>query len=121
LAEACDKITQDRVEQGKMSDGADKRTAKRVAYPCEVKCLGQGAGVLSARLSDLSATGAFIDSVTELPAGMQVTLKFALPTGPLTINAEVMHSMPHFGMGVRFVDVTPDQIMALERVIHELG
>src|SRR5688572_27860682 len=104
-----------------MSDGADKRQAKRVTYPCEVKCHGGGHGLLNARLSDLSATGAFVDSMTGLPDGVRITLKFSLPTGPVAIEAEVVHSMPHFGMGVRFVDLTPEQEAILERVVHELS
>jgi hypothetical protein len=100
-----------------MSDESDKRRARRVQYPCEVRF--QGATTLLARLSDLSSTGAFIDSTTQLPAGVRVTLRFALPSGPILIDADVVHSMPNFGMGVNFVDLTREQFDALEQFIHQ--
>ena len=96
-----------------------ERGAKRIAFPCEVECTGAGEGPLNPRISDLSATGAFIDSMNAVPAGSCLSLKFALPTGTITVNAEVVHAMPHFGMGVRFLDLTDEQRRAIERVVAE--
>jgi hypothetical protein len=94
---------------------ADKRGAPRISFPCELECPGAGD---HPRLSDLSATGAFIDSLNEAPTGSRLSLKFALPTGTVvTVNAEVVHSMPLFGMGVRFVDLADDQRRAIEQVV----
>lgn len=99
-------------------DESDKRRAKRVSYPCEAECYGAASNPLSPRISDLSVTGAFIDSMTELPAGTRLNLKFALPSGKIAVTAEVAHSMPHFGMGVRFVDLTDEQRKAIEQVVE---
>lgn len=100
-------------------DDLGKRGAKRVSYHCEVECYGGAATPLSPRISDLSVTGAFIDSMTELPVGTHVNLRFSLPTGPVNVPAEVVHSMPHFGMGVRFLDLSEEQRGAIEKIVHQ--
>lgn len=97
---------------------SDKRDAKRVSFPCEVECTGAGSNRLNPRISDLSATGAFIDSMMEVPAGSRMSLKFKLPSGQaVSVNAEVVHSMPHFGMGVRFIDLNDENRGAIEQVV----
>ena len=94
---------------------AKQRSAPRIPFPCDVECPGAGD---HPRLSDLSATGAFIDSLYDVPEGSRVKLTFSLPTGiVVSVNAEVAHSMPHFGMGVRFIDLADDQRRAIEQVV----
>lgn len=97
----------------------DRRRATRVSFPCEVECTGVGVGQspLNPRLSDLSLTGAFVDSVVTLPPGTRVRLKFPLPSAVVTVMAEVAHAMPQFGMGVRFIDLDPAQRAAIEEVV----
>ncbi len=96
----------------------DKRSAKRISYRSEVECSVNGDSLLNPEISDLSVTGAFIDSLNEIPPGSRVRLKFALPTGKVvTVEAEVVHSMPHFGMGVRFLDLPEEQRRAIESLV----
>jgi hypothetical protein len=98
---------------------SDKRQARRISYPCEAECYGATSNPLSPRISDLSVTGAFIDCMIELPVGSRMTLKFDLPTAKVSVTAEVVHSMPHFGMGVRFVDLTDEHRQAIDKVVQE--
>ena len=102
-----------------MSD-ADKRANKRVSYPCEVECSGVGMGMspLNPRISDLSVTGAFVDSRDTLPLGSTVRLSFLIGEAPIDITGEVVHEMPKFGMGIRFLDVTCTQHLVLERLVR---
>jgi hypothetical protein len=98
---------------------AKTRMAPRIPFPCDVECAGAGD---HPRLSDLSASGAFIDSLNEVPEGSRVNLKFSLPTGQVVrVDAEVVHSMPLFGMGVRFLDLAEDQRRAIEQVVAGAG
>jgi hypothetical protein len=103
-----------------MTDPDEKRASPRVSYPCEVDCSGVGIGMspLNPRISDLSATGAFVDSMVTLPAGTAVRLKFSLPSLVVDCTGQVVHEMPQFGMGVRFVDLTPEQQVAIEEVVQ---
>jgi hypothetical protein len=103
-----------------MSDPANKRASQRVSYPCEVECSGVGVGLspLNPRISDVSATGAFVDSVVTLPVGTRFRLKFSLPSLIIDCVGEVMHEMPQFGMGVRFLELTAGQRAALDEVVQ---
>jgi hypothetical protein len=96
---------------------SENRRAPRVSYPCEVACTGVGQNPLNPRISDLSVTGAFIDSMNAVPVGTLMKLRFTLPTGNVTVNAEVVHAMEHFGMGVRFLDLTDEQRGFIEQVV----
>ncbi len=100
-----------------MSD--DKRRSPRVSYACEVECTGVGMGLspLNPRISDLSATGAFIDCMTHIPQGSQVKLKFGLGGRTINATAEVAHSMPQFGMGVRFLEMSDEDRRAIEEFV----
>ncbi len=97
----------------------DKRQAQRVSYACEVSCtgVGMGASALNPRISDVSATGAFIDCMTQIPQGSKVKLKFSLGGREITTLAEVAHSMPSFGMGVRFLDLSEEDRTAIEEFV----
>ena len=96
----------------------EKRSAKRISFMSEVECTGTGESPLQPRISDLSVSGAFIDSLNEVPAGSRLNLRFPLPTGMVvSVNAEVVHSMPHFGMGVRFLDLGDEQRRGIEQVV----
>jgi c-di-GMP-binding flagellar brake protein YcgR len=96
---------------------SENRRATRVSYPCEVECTGVGQNPLNPRISDLSATGAFIDSMNAVPVGSKMKLKFTLPTGNISVNAEVVHAMEHFGMGVRFLDLSDEQRGFIEQFV----
>lgn len=98
----------------------DKRQSPRVSYACEVACTGVGMGLspLNPRISDLSATGAFIDCMTEIPKGAKVKLSFSLEGRTIAATAEVAHAMPGFGMGVRFLDLKDEDRKAIEEVVR---
>jgi hypothetical protein len=94
---------------------SDLRHAPRVSYACEVQCTGVGMGLspLNPRISDLSATGAFIDSMTHIPVGSKVKLTFIVAGREIQAVAEVAHAMPQFGMGVRFVELSDEDRLAI--------
>ena len=96
----------------------EKRGAKRIPYRSEVECSTTGNSPLDPRISDLSVTGAFIDSMNELPEGSRMLLRFPLPSGDtVVVQAEVVHSMPHFGMGVRFLDLGEESRHAIQAFV----
>lgn len=99
----------------------DKRAAKRISHPCEVECDGVSVAEspLNPRISDISVTGAFVDSMIALPQGTILKLKFPLLSRDLFVDAEVCHSMPQFGMGVRFLNLTEEQRAVIEQFIRE--
>ena len=100
---------------------SDNRRAPRASFACEVTCTGVGVGLspLNPRISDLSASGAFIDSMTHIPVGTRVKLSFELGGRPIQAEAEVAHAMPQFGMGVRFVEITDEDRAAIAEFVGQ--
>ena len=88
----------------------DKRRSRRLAKPIEVECRTSGGLSVSGgvRISDISAHGAFLDSVNPLPVGTRLAMRFVLHDRLVTVSAVVVNEMPQFGMGVSFVDVSPE-------------
>ena len=98
----------------------EKRGAKRISYRSEVVCSTTSNTPLDPRISDLSTTGAFIDSMGGIPAGSRMFLRFPLPSGDVvSVEAEVVHSMAHFGMGVRFLDLDDAARRAIEALVDD--
>jgi hypothetical protein len=106
---------------GAMSD--DKRSSQRVLNVVEVDCHTiDGTDMpVAARISDLSTTGAFLDSMNALPPGTRLALRFMAGQQEVRVAAEVVHTMPQFGMGVRFLDLSGEGRAAIEALIREQG
>ena len=95
----------------------DRRAAKRISYVCEVECEGAGLNRLATRINDLSLTGAFIDSLTCYSPGTNLRLRFHVQDVLIEAAAEVRYTMPQMGMGVRFFDLEPCHLAALESLV----
>ena len=99
-----------------MSD--EKRSSPRVMSVIDVDCR-TAESPIAARISDLSLTGAFLDSMNPLPAGTKLTLRFMAGPQEVRVVAEVVHSMPSFGMGVRFLDLSAEGAGAIGALVRE--
>lgn len=85
----------------------ESRAARRVTFIGEVECSGEKVGRFITRMNDLSATGAFIDSMSGFAAGTRMTLKFRIGETLIEAAGEVRYSLRNAGMGVRFLDLKP--------------
>jgi hypothetical protein len=101
----------------------NKRSSPRVYNVVEVECytLDETATPVAARMSDLSITGAFLDSMGGLRPGTKLALRFRAGQEPVQVSAEVVHTMPQFGMGVRFLNLSGEGRAAIEALIKEQG
>ena len=64
----------------------------------------------SARITDLSEGGCYLDTVGEVMTGEIVAFRVLLEDGDwLYLEGEVRHHRPGFGFGVRFVDLIDEQ------------
>ena len=102
-----------------MTYGKEKREAKRITHICEVECEASGLNPITTRLNDLSLTGAFIDSMSCFSPGTVLTLRFRVRTVLIETTAEVRYSLQRIGMGVKFLELQPNQIAALESLIED--
>ena len=60
---------------------------------------------LSARISDISATGCYVDTMNPLPGGTPVRVKIFNETQSFEASATVAYSLTHLGMGLSFNEV----------------
>jgi hypothetical protein len=101
-----------------MRYGKDRREAKRISHICEVECEGIGINRLATRITDLSTTGAFIDSMTCFTQGTVLKIRFRVKDKFIDTDCEVRYSMPQMGMGVRFLNLKPEHIAILEHFVE---
>ena len=95
----------------------EKRRAPRASYISEVVCEGANTRLI-ARTSDLSESGVFIHSTLCCEAGSILKLKFSVTSTQIETIGEVCYSIPHIGMGVRFLDLKPQYRAAIVRLIE---
>lgn len=72
----------------------------------------------SARITNLSDGGCYLDSVGEVRQGEIVGFRILLPDGDwLYLEGEVRHHTPGVGFGVQFVDLNDDQQQKLHALL----
>jgi uncharacterized protein (TIGR02266 family) len=86
--------------------GSERRRARRVALIAEIEYSSDSPSV-TRRLTDLSTDGLFIDTMSPLPPGTLLSVRFNLPGDPLplVVLGEVAWSQEHLGMGVKFMNL----------------
>lgn len=98
----------------------ERRSAPR--YPmvlaAEVVELPRGAK-LSARTSDISRTGCYIDTLNPLPQGSQARIRLTHNDELFEALGRVMYVSPGLGMGVAFSEVAEEQQVRLDRWLAE--
>ena len=82
-------------------------------------------GKKSARVTDLSEGGCYLDTVGEVMTGAIVAFRVLLSDGDwLYLEGEVRHHRPGLGFGVRFVDLNDEQhekLLLLLQLANDAG
>lgn len=102
-----------------MKTADDKRAQRRI--PVEIWMEVEGEGELYfQRASNLSVGGAYFTQTFPLPIGTQAQLRFSLPgeEAQIECRAEIV-SNKELGMGVRFVDLKPNDMERIEALIDK--
>ena len=72
----------------------------------------------SARVTDLSEGGCYLDTVGEVMVGEIVAFRVLLPDGEwLYLEGEVRHHSHGLGFGVQFVELNEEQTQNLQRLL----
>jgi hypothetical protein len=76
---------------------------------------------IAVRPPDLSPNGMFVNTHKDLPQGAVLKLKFRLArTGVLVqVRCEVRYCLPGVGVGVQFIDISPEAFAAIKDEISE--
>jgi len=74
---------------------------------------------VATRLPDLSARGMFINTNRNFPQGAVLNVRFRLAQSgiPVRTRCEVRYCLPGVGVGVEFVDISPEAAEAIEQEI----
>lgn len=71
---------------------------------------------LSARTSDVSRTGCYVDTLNPTPTGTVVRVKLSHNGAQIDLLARVVYVSPRLGMGIRFDEsISPEQCAILDR------
>ena len=96
---------------------SDRRGEKRWEVCLDAVWDGKS-GNYTARVTDLSEGGCYVDTLGEAQIGEILNFKLLLPSGDwLALSGEVAHQSPPLGFGMRFVDLTDEQIEKLRSLI----
>jgi len=99
---------------------SERRTEDRLDVCLDVVWDGKS-GNYTARVTDLSEGGCYLDTMGEAQSGEIVSFKLQLPGGDwLELTGEVAHQCPPMGFGLRFVDLTDEQTEKLHSFIAHL-
>ena len=86
----------------------ERRKRPRVAFRTEAKLTGTSVNGHGTRISDLSAGGAFIDTIIHLEKGDVIDLEFSLGETLIQVRCEIIYHIEYSGIGVRFLNLDPD-------------
>jgi myo-inositol-1-phosphate synthase len=103
-----------------MPEGTERRAAPRypLIFAAEVTEVSSGAK-LEARTADVSRTGCYIDTLNPIEPGVEIAVRLSHHDELFEARARVVYNSPGLGMGVAFVNVTPEQQARLDRWIAE--
>lgn len=100
----------------------DLRQNKRTNLSLEVT-VEFSSGKREVRISDLSMSGCFIDSIAPVTQGESVIFMVRMPTSgeQLKLNGEVVYVFPNSGFGIKFTDLTEEEQNIIKQLIVERG
>ncbi len=99
---------------------SERRTEKRWDVCLDAVWDGKS-GNYSARVTDLSEGGCYVDSLGGAQVGEILDFKLRQPNGDwLELTGEVAHHTPTLGFGMRFIDMTDTQREQLLSLIAHL-
>ena len=85
----------------------ERRRSPRFPFIASAEVLEENNGSqLSARVSDISATGCYVDTINPLPGGTAVRVKIFNETQTFEAPATVAYCVVHLGMGLSFSEVS---------------
>ena len=103
----------------------ERRSKPRLSVSLDAVWDGDNGRKNSARVTDLSEGGCYLDTVGEVMTGEIVAFRVLLPDDEwLYLEGEVKHHRHGFGFGVQFVDLNEDQtekLFLLLRLAKESG
>ena len=103
----------------------ERRKSPRVKCDVPIELRPEGEANMWGKASDISTGGCFIEMPIPLKPGAKFEVALWLGESKLRLKGEVASSAPGFGIGVRFLDVSPQDLELLRKhidaIAHELA
>lgn len=78
-------------------------------------------GKRSARISDISLGGCYVDTIAQIPVGDSLSLQLSASNGEsMSIDGKVAYLLTGMGFGVEFVNLTAEQRDFLTRIVNSV-
>ena len=85
----------------------ERRSEERVPLPLEVAWESDSGKQHSSRISDISMSGCYVESLGQITVGERVRFKIEMALGKwLPLSGVVVYSHPQIGFGVSFTTMT---------------
>ena len=97
-----------------MSDGPEHRGKKSALMQQEVVING----ILKAHALDISEEGMYISTQAELLSGAVLDLGFKVGDVPIAVKAVVQHAHAGVGIGVKFINLTPEHYAIIKKFVE---
>ena len=99
---------------------SDRRREERLDVCLDAVWEGKS-GNYSARITDLSEGGCYVDTLGDAHVGEILSFRVQLPTGDwLSLTGEVAHETPPLGFGLRFAYLSDEQLEKLRSLISHI-
>ena len=69
-------------------------------------------------LGDLSAGGCYVETIAPQPVGTSLELYLLTEGGEFEVGGLVRHAQPAMGMGVEFVNLKPDKLALITKLLQ---
>jgi len=94
---------------------AERRKAPRYGLVAIAELTDAGdAKMLSAKVTEVSRTGCYVDSPKTFPVGTSLKVIISRDQRTFVAKADVIHVQEQMGMGIAFVDPPQDQLKILD-------
>ena len=94
------------------------RATPRFAFIAEAEIVGMP---LSARVSELSSRGCYIDSINTLPKDTEIRFRIRYGCSTCEFSGTVIYTHAGFGMGIMFRELDPEQRSTIDVWLDELA
>jgi hypothetical protein len=97
----------------------EKRKHTRLPVVVEVRWEG-GTRSSSARTTDISEGGCFVDTMSHAPVGATINFRLITPDGDwIEVEGEVIYELSRTGFGVRFTKISDSDRERLKALLSE--
>ena len=101
---------------------SERRGAPRYPFIADAEVTETASGTkLSARTSDVSSGGCFLDMLNPSPESTEIRVRISHASATFTAVGRVVFVFPNMGMGVVFTSVEDNQLAVLQEWLSKLS